>query len=86
MMGRIQYKPTLYLLLLVCVLSNISCQRASNRRRLKAEMESIKKESTKSAPNPYKLGQGTKAYDAQRDALGNLDSAASPPEPVIPNH
>ncbi len=48
-------------------------------------MEGIRKESTKSAPNPYKLGQGTQVYDAQRDALGNLDSAASPPQPAVPN-
>jgi len=70
----------------LAALAFTSCQKASERRRLKTEMEGINKESTKSAPNPYKLGQGTQQYDAQRDALGNLDSAASPAQPAIPNH
>ena len=75
-----------FILIVILIATFVSCQKASEKRKQLLELERIHKDSVKSAPNPYKLGQGTQTYDAERSALGNLDSAATPPSPAIPQH
>lgn len=48
-------------------------------------VDSLTRDTTKPAYNPYKVGQGTKVYDQQREVLGNLDSLVTPQQ-QIPNY
>ena len=80
--------PRILLLILILVQSLIAfqCKSPAERKREKAVADSLRRDSSRHFVDPYKMGQGTQVYDQQRDAVGNLDSLATPPQPSIPNH
>ena len=50
-------------------------------------MDSLRREdSLRKAWNPYKIGQGTSQYNAQRENLGDINKLVTPdqPQPTVP--
>ncbi len=76
----------IYLVIYMLALSFGSCQFSDEKQREGARLDSLAKDSTRKAYNPYKTGQDTKLYDQQREVLGNVDSLVTPQDPGIPNH
>jgi hypothetical protein len=66
-------------IILVSVLSAFQyCRFSHDKQKELARLDSLSRDSTQKAYNPYKAGQGTQVYDQQRESLGNLDSLVSP--------
>jgi hypothetical protein len=66
--------------LVVCVLPFLflQCKFSRVKQQELSRVDSLTRDSTKRAYNPYKAGQGTSTYDQQREQLGNLDSLVTP--------
>ncbi len=76
-------KTRLRMLLIVAVLMgglilSEGCQFSHEKQKELNQLDSLSRDSTRKAYNPYKAGQGTQVYDQQREALGNLDSLVTP--------
>ena len=54
------------------------CRTRSERLKEQARQDSLMRDSSRPAGNPYKLGQGTDQYNRERENLGNLDSLVRP--------
>jgi hypothetical protein len=54
------------------------CKISHEKQKELARLDSLSRDSTRKAYNPYKTGQGTQVYDQQRESLGNLDSLVRP--------
>ena len=77
------------LLLFIVVAQSLvafQCKSPAQRKREAAIADSLRRDSSRHFVDPYKMGQGTQVYDQQRDAVGNLDTLVTPPQPAIPNH
>jgi hypothetical protein len=76
-------KKCLYsIILFIIVVSLLSvfqyCRFSHDKQKELARLDSLSRDSTRKAYNPYKAGQGTQVYDQQRESLGNLDSLVTP--------
>jgi len=56
----------------------VQCKFSRVKQQELTKIDSLSRDSSKPAYNPYKAGQGTRTYDQQREVLGNLDSLATP--------
>jgi hypothetical protein len=74
------WKKYFTLMLVVSTLPFISvhCKFSKSKQQELSKLDSLTRDSSKPAYNPYKAGQGTATYDQQREVLGNLDSVATP--------
>jgi len=61
------------------------CKTREEEEREQARLDSLRQDSLRPVNNPYKFGQGNDQYNRQREALGNLDSLSSVPQPAVPN-
>jgi hypothetical protein len=76
---RVRIKYFVYVLfILITSLLMLQCKFSKEKQQALARTDSLSRDSTRKAYNPYKAGQGTQVYDQQRDALGNLDSLVTP--------
>jgi hypothetical protein len=66
--------------LIIAALSLLAaqCKFSKEKQKELAQTDSLSRDSTRKAYNPYKSGQGTQIYDQQRETLGNLDSLVTP--------
>jgi len=66
--------------LIIAALSLLSaqCKFSKEKQKELARTDSLSRDSTRKAYNPYRTGQGTQIYDQQRETLGNLDSLVTP--------
>jgi hypothetical protein len=60
------------------------CKTRWEREKEQAHLDSLRQDSARPVVNPYKMGQGTSQYNAQRENLGNLDSLVTPAQPTVP--
>jgi len=77
-----------YYTLVVCAVAVVleNCKLPGEKQKELNRLDSLSRDSTRKAYNPYKTGQGTKTYDQQRETLGNLDSLVTPQQTSVPGH